>query len=159
MPAGDCASGSSIGPRQGDRPAVNPSLLWTGTAATIAFTSDGARLAAGREDGTISLLGAVDGRLVRVLSPGPDAGAVRALAAQPEGPMLASGGDDGSVRLWDPSRGTLAARWAIGPAPIRALAFGAGGLLVVSAGGMEIWDTRRGEPSSTWRGTRAPSTP
>jgi WD40 repeat protein len=132
-------------PAQGARPAVIPSLLWTESATTMAFSSDGALLAAGRGDGTISLLGADDGRLMRVLSAGPDTGAVRALAAQPDGSMLAAGGDDGNVRLWDLSRGTLASRWAIGPAPIRALSFGGGGLLAVSAGGVEIWDTRHGE--------------
>ena len=59
--------------------------------------------------------------------------------------MLASGGDDGSIRLWDLSHGTLAARCAIGPAPSRALTFGGGGLLAVSAGDLQIWDTRHGE--------------
>jgi WD40 repeat protein len=130
---------------QGARPAVISSLLWTDSATAMAFSSDGALLAAGRSDGTISLLDAGDGRSVRVLSAGPDTGSVRALAVQPAGSMLASGGDDGSVRLWDLSHGTLAGRWAIGPAPIRALAFGGGGLLGVSAGDLEIWDTRHGE--------------
>ncbi len=111
----------------------------------MAFGSDGAFVAAGRADGTIALLGADDGRSAKVISAGPDAGAVRALAAEPEGSMLAAGCDDGSVRLWDLSRGMLAARWAIGPAPIRALAFGKGGLLGIAAGGVEVWDTRRGE--------------
>jgi WD40 repeat protein len=111
----------------------------------MSFSSDGALLAAGRSDGAISLLGAGDGRSVRVLSAGSDTGSVRALAAQPEGSILASGGDDGSVRLWDLSHGTLAARWAIGPAPIRAVTFGGGGLLGVSAGDLEIWNTRLGE--------------
>jgi WD40 repeat protein len=126
-------------------PAVDSSQLWTESATAVAFSADGAVLAAGRRDGTIGLIGVGDGRLVRALSAEPDAGAVRALAADPEGPMLAAGSDDGSVRLWNLSRGMLAARWAIGQAPIRALAFGKGGLLGIAAGGVEVWDTRRGE--------------
>jgi WD40 repeat protein/tRNA A-37 threonylcarbamoyl transferase component Bud32 len=129
----------------GAGPEVAPSLLWTASATAMAFSSDGALVAAGRGDGATSLLGADDGRIVKVLVAGPDTGAVRALAAEPGGSMLAAGSDDGSVRLWDMSRAMLAARWAIGPAPIRALAFGKGGLLGISAGGVEVWDTRRGE--------------
>ncbi len=111
----------------------------------MAFGADGALVAAGRADGTIALLGADDGQIARVVSAGPDTGAVRAFAAEPGGSMLAAGCDDGSVRLWDISRGMLAARWAIGPAPIRTLAFGKGGLLGIAAGGVGVWDTRRGE--------------
>jgi WD40 repeat protein len=121
------------------------SLIWTETATAVAFSADGTLLAAGRGDGTIGLLGASDGRLVRILSPGPDAGAVGALAADSDGSMLASGSDDGSVRLWDMTRGALVARCAVGPAAIRAVAFGKGGLVGISARGVEVWDKQRGE--------------
>ena len=98
-----------------DRPVVVLSLLWSETATTAAFCADRALLAAGHRDGTVSLLGSDDGRIVRILPAGPDDGAVRALAASREGSMLASGGDDGSVRIWDLTSGRLATRCAVGP--------------------------------------------
>lgn len=106
-------------------------ILTQGTTSVVAPSHDGDRLAAGDEDGWVTLW---DGRARRRLGELPvtsDGGgnggaAVSAIAFSHDGGTLAVGTDDGSVHLWD-----VTTRLAIGSAlstaggRVTALAFGA----------------------------------
>ncbi|MEU6549018.1 hypothetical protein ABZ915_01855 [Streptomyces sp. NPDC046915] len=106
-------------------------ILTQGSPTVVALSHDGDRLAAGDEDGWVTLW---DGRARRRLGELPvtsDAGsdgsaAVSAIAFSHDGTTLAVGTDDGNVHLWD-----VTTRLAIGSAlstsggGVTALAFGA----------------------------------
>lgn len=76
-----------------------------GVVNELAFSPDGAWIAAASEEGTVSVWRVEDGGLVYEF--GGHAGAVNSLAFSPDGALLATGGADESVRLWDMREGTL----------------------------------------------------
>jgi WD40 repeat protein len=101
----------------------------------LAWSPDGAALAAASAAGPIALFSAADGAR-RADLPGHEGGS-NALAWQPFVPLLASGGQDGAVKLWDAATGQhvatapLGRSWVehlswrpAGPTPILAAASG-----------------------------------
>jgi WD40 repeat protein len=72
-------------------------------AIDLAWSPDGAVLAAASASGPVTLFGAEDGARRHEL-PGHEGGS-NALAWRPGGTLLASGGQDGSVKLWDGAAG------------------------------------------------------
>lgn len=72
-------------------------------AIDLAWSPDGAVLAAASASGPVTLFGAEDGARRHEL-PGHEGGS-NALAWRPGGMLLASGGQDGSVKLWDGAAG------------------------------------------------------
>src|SRR5262245_18401822 len=68
---------------------------------SVAFSPDSRLVAAGQDDGRITLWDATTARIHR--SWRAHDGSVLSLAFSPDGKRLASGGRDGTVRLWDPA--------------------------------------------------------
>jgi uncharacterized protein YjbI with pentapeptide repeats len=73
--------------------------------ASVAYSPDGALLAAGYADGTVVVWGGATGGAVRVLE--GHSGWVRSVTFSPDGCVLASASDDKTVRLWSPDTGKL----------------------------------------------------
>lgn len=90
-------------------------------AIDLAWSPNGALLAAASAAGPITLFGAHDGARLHEL-PGHEGG-TNILAWQPESPTLASGGQDGSVRLWDGAAGQHVSTAALGGAWVEHLAW------------------------------------
>ncbi|MFO0850405.1 MAG: serine/threonine-protein kinase [Gemmataceae bacterium] len=115
----------------------------------VGFGPDGSWLAAGREDGGVSVRD-------------PDTGAEKWAAAgggrpasrvavRPDGGRIAAGDLAGRVRVWD-AAGKLVAEWAVSDGPVYALAFAADGRLAV--GGRDfsgVWDVTARRPEWTVR--------
>ena len=75
----------------------------------VAFSPDGATVAAGSSDGTVQLWDATTQNEVgTTMTAGP--AAIKALAFSPGGKVLAAGGEDGDVRLWDTATQSSAGR-------------------------------------------------
>ncbi len=121
---GNWPTGDSLEPSAGRRPRVggpHVSLdLKAGPVRAVAFSPDGAWLAAACQNATVHVLPATGGRAVQIL-PG-HSGAVTCLAFSPLSGRLASGGLDRTIRLWDVATGKPTASWAIQSLP-SALAF------------------------------------
>ncbi len=110
---------------------------------SLAFSPDGAWLAAGFGEGSILLMDTASGELIRTMT-GHQAH-VYALAFSPDGSRLASGSDDTSIRLWDPQRGTQVALLAGHDDYVFSLAFSPDGSMLASGSGdttVRLWDTR-----------------
>jgi WD40 repeat protein len=134
------------------QPGISATQVYTVGAARLtamAFSSDGALLAAGGADGQVAVLDA--GRGTRVAAWPAHIGATRALLFLPDGIHLASAGADAVIRLWDLRRlGTgQPARELTGHAnDVTALAAGADPATLVSASGDgtgRIWNWQTGQ--------------
>ena len=121
----------------------------------LAWSPDGASLAAASSSGPVSLFTATDGTKRHEL-PGHDNG-TNCLAWQPSGASLATGGQDGAVKFWDPIAGQHTATAALGrdwvehlewrPAP-------AGSSLLFASAGRNLFAAR---PDGTIAHTFAPA--
>lgn len=87
----------------------------------LAWSPDGATLAAASGAGGITLFGVAEGAKKHVL-PGHEDG-TNALAWRPDGHLFASGGQDGSVKFWDPATGQHTGTTAVGKAWVEHLAW------------------------------------
>jgi WD40 repeat protein len=98
---------------------------WAGVlddyAIDLAWSPDGARLAAASAAGPISLFASVDGAR-RAELPGHENG-TNCLGWGRKSGVLASGGQDGAVKFWDAAAGQLTATAALGGAWIEHLAW------------------------------------
>jgi len=81
-------------------------------AIDLAWSPDGAILAAASAAGPVTLFGAGDGGLRHAL-PGHESG-TNAIAWAPSAAALATGGQDGAVKFWDPASGQHTATAALG---------------------------------------------
>ena len=79
------------------------SLSAPDTVHSVAFSPDGATLASGNADNTVSLWWSGTGQLQRTLS--GHEGKVRSVAFSPDGLTVASGSVDKTIRLWDADTG------------------------------------------------------
>jgi WD40 repeat protein len=101
----------------------------------LAWSPDGASLAAASAAGPIALFGASDGSSRGTLN-GHDGG-TNTVAWRPGTPFLASGGQDGSVKLWDCATAQHTATTSLGRDWVEHLAWRPGGsapLLAAAAG-------------------------
>jgi WD40 repeat protein len=100
------------------------------TVCCLAFSPDGATLAAGHRDATIVLWEVATGAKRAALR--GHSGPVECLAFSPDGTTLASGSGDRSIRLWDLASGQMRANPLHHPAPVSALRFTSDGRTLAS---------------------------
>ena len=109
-------------------------------AIDLAWSPDGALLAAASAAGQVALLAAADGARAHLLPGHPDG--ANCVAWQPGvARSLASGGQDGAVRFWDAAAGQHTATASLGDAWVEHIAWstGAGGSPLLLAAVLGVW--------------------
>jgi WD40 repeat protein len=97
---------------------------------SVAFSPDGATLAAACSDGVVRLWDVLCGKLLHTFS--GHVGLVHHLAFAPDGRTLASLGDDNSLKLWHPGTGQQLFTLATNADGLAGLAFARDGRLLVA---------------------------
>jgi WD40 repeat protein/predicted Ser/Thr protein kinase len=114
----------------------------TGPVYSVAFSTDGRRLASASSDHTVRVWDLKTGECVAVLRGHTDE--VLAVAFHPDGARLASAGRDRAIWLWDLSTGQEVARLTGHTDYVFSLAFSPNGQSLVSGSGdgtARVWDT------------------
>jgi WD40 repeat protein len=115
--------------------------------ASLAFSRDGQRLAAGSFDGSVKVWDVKTGALVKLLS--GHAAMVRWTAFSPDGKLLATGSEDATIRVW-PLDHDGPARVLVGHrGSVYCVQFDRDGKRLVSAGSdgvVRLWDAPTGAP-------------
>ena len=111
---------------------------------TVAFSPDGAQLAAGTADGTVELCDLESGgrRAVRWHDE-----AICAVAFSPDGRLIATGSEDDQARIWEAEHGNLADQLVGHAGYVQAIAFSPDGLTVATGGAdqsVRLWSRRPG---------------
>lgn len=119
---------------------------------SVAFSPNGAVLAAGFKDGTVRLLDVATGGVVAELS-GHRLG-VRSVAFSPDGTTVASGSEDGTVKLWDAARRVALKTLSGHTGVVTSVSFRTDGKAVVSGsyGDVRVWDVATGLVTATLTG-------
>ncbi len=134
---------------------IVPQLGHTQGIATVAFSSDGARLVSSGGDKSLKLWDVPSGRLVRTFD--GHASGVNSVAFSPDGRRLLSGADDKTIKLWDASTGALVRTFAGHTERVNAVAFTRDGNGVISGGAdktLKLWDAASGRIIRTFTGHR-----
>ncbi len=121
----------------------------TNTINSLAFSSDGSRLASGSYDRSVIVWDTAGRVLTRMMDQG---GWVHAVAFSPDGELLASGGSDSVVRVWASASRELLNFSVVGNpfisrnAFISRIAFSPDGRRIAVGGDIpRVWDGRAGE--------------
>ena len=150
LPDGRIVSCSYDGSIRMRRPDGSTEALDTGAIAwrELALSADGARVAAGRDDGIVRVWNTVTGALEQEHRC-HDRG-LYALAFAPDGTSLATGSADATVCLWDLASGSLRHRFTGHGREVLDLLFLDGGALVSSSADrtIRVWDVVTGRQSS-----------
>jgi WD40 repeat protein len=115
----------------------------TADFTSVAFSPDGAMIAAGSQDSTISLWDAATERKAAILNAGFF---VRSVAFSPDGKTIAAGGDSGDVILWNTATGGQVSILAMS-SEVGALAFSPDGKTLAAGdddGTVVLWDVGAG---------------
>lgn len=131
--------------------------VWSDTANRTtgdpSFSPDGALIAAGLDDNSVTLWDAATGQRVRSLA--GHSGWVFSTAWSPDGALLASGSYDGTVIIWDAQTGQLLRTLRRHQAWVSGVVFSPDGSLLASAGGDDrviLWDVQTGEQRHVFGG-------
>ena len=102
----------------------------------LAWSPDGATLAAASQGGGVSLFDAATGALKHALA-GHQEGA-NCIGWSPDGALLATGGQDSKVKLWNPADGTLRHELKLGNAWVEHLAWQPRSNMLAAAAGRKF---------------------
>ncbi|RKZ56816.1 MAG: hypothetical protein DRR08_20685 [Candidatus Parabeggiatoa sp. nov. 2] len=122
--------------------------------SAVAVSSDGKKLAAAGEKGTLVLFNAKTGQLVQHLQGHASTKSVKAVVFHPKGEWLASAGYDEKISLWSLPSGKILKQWSA-PDKVRALAVSPDGTLLASAGtddNITLWEVNTQEKRHTLTG-------
>lgn len=132
-------------------------LKLDGRVTGLTFSPDGMRLAAGIQDGRITLYQISDQQTDNwqklVLDP-PSSGSVRTVAFSPDRPWIAVGYDDGTIFVWE--NGQIAFRLDKQNTSVKKVEFSPDGkrlLSVYESGNIQVWETK------PWRQMDTPHLP
>jgi WD40 repeat protein len=127
-------------------------FVWRGKLddfnTSVAWSPDGARLAAGSVSGQVAIYDTAAGKALHILEKAHEDGC-DALAWRPDGKALATAGRDGKWKLWDAAEGKILAEHEAGAMWAEHLGWSArpigerGHLLAVGAGNkVSLWDEK-----------------
>jgi WD40 repeat protein len=112
---------------------------------SLAFSPDGKRLATGSEDGRITLLDRVSGKIIHSFI--GHASDIFALAFSPDGKRLASAGHDRTVKVWEPASGKELLTLSGHAGPVHAVVFSPDGKSIATAiddSHIRLWNATTG---------------
>ncbi len=147
--AASCKSQTVLGPparlwdvASGAEKPAPPGQHWG--VPTVAFSSDGQRMATGQQFGTVALWDAATGREVATLESRTAAHHnINSVAFSPDGKLLVSAGNEGTIKLWDVPGEQLRATLKGHSTDVRRVAFFPNGQTVASCardGTVKFWD-------------------
>jgi WD40 repeat protein len=124
-----------------------------GPRPCVAFSRDGRQVAAGSQDGTVSVCDAATGEETLTLR--DQARGVASVAFSPDGRRLASASGDGTVHIWDAAIRQKALALEGHTAQVHGVAFSPDGRWLGSAGQdgtVRVWDAATGQEARTLTG-------
>ncbi|MDW8324979.1 MAG: hypothetical protein RMK99_00310 [Anaerolineales bacterium] len=127
-----------------------------GELTSVAFSPDGARVAAGSSEGSVKVWSTASSlRSAPLQTFTGHTNWVWGVAYSPDGRQLASASADRTVRIWDAASGRTLFTLRGHMDTVRSVAYSPDGALLVSAGwdgALKVWDTRTGELRRTLTG-------
>jgi WD40 repeat protein len=128
----------------------------SGGVSSVAFSTDGQRLASASSGWSVRLWDTNEGRMLQALQ--GHSGRVNSVVYSPDGKTLASASSGSTVRLWDAHSGASLSMFQGHMGSVRALAWSPDGQLLASAGDdrlVQIWNLRNKRQRHTLRGHTA----
>ncbi|MBD2340169.1 ribosome assembly protein 4 [Calothrix sp. FACHB-156] len=116
------------------------------SVTSIAFSSDGKKLASGSEDKTIKLWDITTGKLLQTFSGHGDV--IKTIALSSDGQKLASGSKDKTIKLWDVSTGKLLQTFSGHGDVVNSVALSSDGQKLASGSKdktIKLWDVSTGK--------------
>ncbi|BAY31277.1 WD-40 repeat-containing protein [Nostoc carneum NIES-2107] len=123
------------------------------SVTSIAFSSDGKKLASGSEDKTIKLWDISTGKLLQTFN--GHSSLIKTIALSSDGKKLASGSDDKTIKLWDISTGKLLQTFSGHSDVVNSVAFSSDGQKLASGSKdktIKLWDVSTGKVLQTFNG-------
>ena len=119
-----------------------------GIVLSVAYNSDGTRVATASNDGTARIWDPASGEQLQVLKGHTDS--VWSVAYNSDGTRVATAGNDGTARIWDPTNGSVA-HWEVLLSPVYAVFFDPVGIDLATGhmAGARIWQPDGGRGVST----------
>jgi WD40 repeat protein len=126
-----------------DKPSLTLPDPPAGGATAVAFSADDSALLIGRLKGSVGLLSASSGDLVRDFALPGHAKLVTSVAVSPDGRLALSGSEDNTVKVWEVATGTLLETLTHGGGFVNCVAFSPDSRSAFSGGNdktVKLWD-------------------
>lgn len=120
-------------------------MTHTGSVRAVAYAPNGAAIAAGGADKTVTVWNANTGKRVRSLT--GHTGRINTIVFSPDGKLIASGSSDRTVRIWNAKTGKALRTLTGHRGSVTSVAFAPNSKIVASAGqrrGLRVWNATTG---------------